>query len=324
MVPLSERTLLEQMMRIRAVEEAIAAHYGDGTMRCPVHLSIGQEAVAVGVCAALTRADLVMSTHRAHAHYLAKGGDLNAMIAELHGKNTGCAQGRGGSMHLIDVEVGFEGTSAILGASIPIGVGLALALQVRGGGHVACAFFGDGATEEGVFYESLNFAALKRLPVLFVCENNQYSVYSPLAVRQPPGRSIVRLADALGVPGTAVDGNDVLAVAEKSRALVGELRRGAGPRLIECATWRWLEHCGVHGDDELGYRDPALSQAWRERDPIARLRAALIGSGSCDEAVIESFTAAIDEEVDAAFAFAERSPWPDRASCFDYVYGEAS
>ncbi|HVX64087.1 MAG TPA: thiamine pyrophosphate-dependent dehydrogenase E1 component subunit alpha, partial [Pirellulales bacterium] len=193
------RRLYRSMLRIRLIEEGIAAHYAEQQMRCPVHLCIGQEAVAAAVCERLDRADQALSTHRAHGHYLAKGGDLRAMLAEMHGKATGCASGMGGSMHLIDLEAGFLGAAPIVGSTIPIAVGVAFGVSMRRERRVVVAFFGEGATEEGAFHEALDFAALKRLPVLFVCENNLYSVYSPLAVRQSQGRKVHRLAQAHGV-----------------------------------------------------------------------------------------------------------------------------
>src|SRR3990167_9983262 len=190
--------LFYQMLRIRMIEESIAENYTKQKMRTPVHLSIGQEAAAVASGAVLRKTDYAVSSHRAHAHYFAKGGSLNAMIAELHGKVTGCCRGRGGSMHLIDQSVGFMGSTAIVGNTIPIGVGLGLSVQLNQEDKIACIFLGDGAVEEGVFYESLNFAVLKNLPVLFVCENNFYSVYTPLDKRQPAGRKIADFVHAIG------------------------------------------------------------------------------------------------------------------------------
>ncbi|HET6882539.1 MAG TPA: thiamine pyrophosphate-dependent dehydrogenase E1 component subunit alpha, partial [Pirellulales bacterium] len=203
------RRLLRSMLRIRLIEEGIARTYADQQMRCPVHLCTGQEAVAAGVCAALDDSAQVMSTHRAHGHYLAKGGNLRAMLAEMYGKATGCAGGYGGSMHLIDLSAGFLGAAPIVGSTIPIAVGVAFGSSLRGENRVVVAFFGEGATEEGAFHEAMNFAALKRLPVLFVCENNLYSVYSPLGVRQPAARSVWQTAAGHGIESRHGDGNDV-------------------------------------------------------------------------------------------------------------------
>src|SRR5581483_333859 len=191
--------LYHQMLRIRAVEEAIAALYSEQQMRCPVHLSIGQEAVAAGSCAAVEQTDYAMSGHRSHAHYLAKGGSLRAMMAEIYGKAAGCCGGKGGSMHLVDLAAGFLGAVPIVGSTIPIAVGTAFASKARGESRVTLSFFGEGATEEGVFHESINFASLKKLPVVFVCENNFYSVYSPLSVRQPAQREVFQQAIGHGV-----------------------------------------------------------------------------------------------------------------------------
>jgi len=201
--------LYRDLLRLRLVEEAIAARYSEWEMRCPTHLSVGQEAAAVGVCGALEQRDYVLSGHRSHGHYLAKGGSLRAMMAEIYGKATGCSSGKGGSMHLIDLEAGFLGAVPIVGSTIPIAVGVGLGIQQAQEDRVSVAFFGDGATEEGVFAESLNYAALAKLPVVFVCENNLYSVYSPIDVRQPSERDLLQISRGHGVPALHGDGNDV-------------------------------------------------------------------------------------------------------------------
>lgn len=312
--------LVRDMLRIRMVEEAIARAYPAGEMRCPVHLSIGQEAVAVGVASALERSDLAVSTHRAHAHYLAKGGNLRRFLAEIFGKATGCARGRGGSMHLIDLSVGFEGSTAIVGNTIPVGVGLALGSVVLGDPALSCIFLGDGAVEEGIFYESANFAVVRRLPVLFVCENNSYSVYSPLKVRQPPGRKIHDLAQAIGLTSHAHDGNDVFAVADVAKTAVADLRRGGGPVFLEFATYRWLEHCGPNVDDSLGYRPPEEVAAWHERDPIRAAEARIRKQPDFPEDVFARWRSEITAEIEEAFAFARSSPWPGVETRGDFVY----
>ena len=233
------RSLLESMVRIRMVEEAIAAHYPEQQMRCPVHLSIGQEAASAGVCAALQPDDLAMSGHRSHAHYLGKGGDLPAMIAEIYGKATGCCQGRGGSMHLVDLKAGFVGAVPIVGSTIPIATGLAFADRQLKRDRVTVAFLGEAATEEGVFHESVNFASLHQLPIIFVCENNLYSVYSPMGVRQPAHREVWQLAAGHGVAAHQGDGNDPLAVYALARAAAAHARSGQGPVFLELTTYRW-------------------------------------------------------------------------------------
>lgn len=312
--------LLRDMLRIRAVEEAIAERYAEQKMRCPVHLSIGQEAPAAAAGAALAPTDLAVSGHRAHAHYLAKGGDLKAMIAEIHGKATGCCSGKGGSMHLTDLSAGFVGSTAIVGGTVPVGVGLALARQLAGCGEMVCVFIGDAVLETGVFYESANFAALRRLPVLFLCENNLYSVYSPLSVRQPAGRSLAEAASTMGLNATAGDGNDVLASHDLIAAAAARIRRGEGPQFVELATYRWREHCGPMFDNDIGYRSPAEFEAWRALDPIARLTRQLLAGGGIDNAWLAATSGAIKDEVDAAFAFADASPFPGPEAAFTDIW----
>ena len=254
-----------QMTRIRRAEEAIVARYPEQEIRCPTHLSIGQEAVAVGVCQALSEQDVVLSGHRCHAHYLAKGGSLRRMFAELYGKATGCCGGKGGSMHLASPETGMLGASAIVAGTVPIAVGAALAAALRGSDDVSVAFFGDAGIEQGVTHESLAFAALRRLPVVFVCENNLYATLTPLSKRQVSADVWPR-AVAHGLPGVSVDGNDVLAVYEAAAHAVARARAGDGPTFIEAKTYRWREHVGPNFDVELGYRTQAELDAWMARD----------------------------------------------------------
>jgi pyruvate dehydrogenase E1 component alpha subunit len=310
------------MLRIRLVEERIAALYSEGEMRCPIHLSIGQEATAVGVCSVLTPQDYAMSGHRCHAHYLAKGGDLKAMLAELYGKVTGCTRGRGGSMELVAPEAGLICTSAIVGGTLPIAVGAALSASILGTGQVSAVVFGDGATEEGAFHESLNFAALKRLPVVFVCENNLYACYSHQRARQPLD-NIAERASMYGMPGARLDGNDVLAVYEAARVAVDRARAGGGPTLLECRTYRWREHVGPLEDTHLGYRSEEEVRGWIARCPIARLEARLTASGAMNAAALAALRRELGEEIDAAVAFAKSSPFPDPEEMDRWVYQEA-
>ena len=281
-----------QVLRIRMIEETIAQRYVQQKMRCPVHLSIGQEAVAVGVCSHLKAQDYAVSGHRAHAHYLAKGGDLKKMIAEIYGKATGCCKGRGGSMHLVDLDAGFLGSTPIVGGSIPVGVGVALGIRMKKEKRLVTVFLGEGSTEEGVFVESLNFAALKKLPVLFVCENNLYSVYSPLAVRQPKERSIPLLAEAHGIFALQGDGNSLDAVSTLTQKATEHIRAGRGPALIELATYRFREHCGPDIDP---YQPKEEVTYWKQRDPLQSKL---------------SMRTEIEREIEEAFAFAEASPFP--------------
>ena len=302
------------MLLIRVVEERIAEKYDENKMKCPTHLSIGQEAVAVGVMAHLTDNDVIFSTHRCHAHYLAKGGDVNRMIAEMYGKETGCARGRGGSMHLIDLQRGMYGSSAIVGGSMPLPLGAALAFQLRGEQNVGVAFFGDAGIEPGVFHECMNFAALRKLPVLFVCENNDYSTMTRRHERQCV--PIAERAAGYGIPGVRVDGNDVQTVFEATRIAVEHARDGLGPTLIEATTYRWREHVehnkGIMSrpEDELRY--------WKTRCPLERCQKDLaslgIFGGILDEMLLD-----VRMEVDEAFKFAEESPFPSPSDLLDGV-----
>ena len=308
--------LYRSLYRIRRVEEEVARLYPTDRIKSPVHLSIGQEAVSVGVCEALRLDDVVFGSYRGHALYLAKGGDLRAMLAELFGKVGGCSRGKGGSMHLIDPEAGVLGTSAVVGTTIPNAVGYAYALQYRRSDKVVVSFFGDGATEEGVFAESLNFAALKRLPVLFVCENNRYAIHTHQSRRQATS-GICNRVQAHGVLTERIEDNDVLELHRRSVDAIAGVRAGEGPRFIEVMTYRWQEHVGPGRDFHLGHRHEDEARPWRENDQVARL-AALVASPH--RAVIE---AEVEQEIADAIAFAEASPYPEPAELFTDVYEEA-
>ncbi len=312
--------LLMKMYFIRLVEEEIAERYSNQKMRCPVHLSIGQEGVPAGFALAVRKTDYAVSTHRGHAHYLAKGGDVKAMIAEIYGKATGCSKGKGGSMHLIDLSVRFMGSTAIVGNSIPIGVGLGLSVQLKNDDDVSCIFLGDGAVEEGVFFESLNFAAVKNLPVLFICENNLYSVYSSLKVRQPENRNIAKMVEAFGVKSVQADGNDAESVYATLLSALSEIRQGGGPKFVEFSTYRWREHCGPFFDDDLGYRSKEEIAFWKERDPIALLTTRLRNEFAGLDMAIEGDLANFKLEIDEAFEFAEDSPFPEPAEAYKGVF----
>nr|WP_011113159.1 thiamine pyrophosphate-dependent dehydrogenase E1 component subunit alpha [Streptomyces rochei]BAC76536.1 probable pyruvate dehydrogenase alpha-subunit [Streptomyces rochei] len=317
------RQLLRTMVRIRCIEEEIADVYRDEQqMRTPVHLSIGQEAVAVGVCAALRTEDVVYSGHRCHAHYLAKGGGLGAMVAELYGRETGCAAGRGGSVHLVDEAAGFGASSAILGEMISVATGAAWAFARQEAPRVAVTFFGDGASEEGVFHESLNFAALHRLPVVYVCENNQYSLSSPLAARQPPGTSISGRARGYGIPAARVDGNDVAAVHAAAVTAVEHCRSGTGPYFLELDTYRWREHVGPGWDHECGARRPDEVLSWTKRCPIRRAADALRGADPDVDEWITAWEREFRAETHAAIAAAEAAPFPRVEDLLVGTYGD--
>jgi TPP-dependent pyruvate/acetoin dehydrogenase alpha subunit len=301
------------LYRIRRVEEELARAYPTDKIRSPIHLSIGQEAVAVGVCEALRPDDIVFGTYRGHAMYLAKGGDLKRMIAELFGKVTGCAKGKGGSMHLVDAAHGVMGASAIVGTTIPVAVGYAYALGVQRRDRIVACFFGDGATDEGVFYESLNFAALKRLPIIFVCENNSYAIHTHLLRRQPHA-NICERARAFGVPAQQIE-DDVLLLHERVSAAVRALAAGErGPFFFECLTYRWKEHVGPNEDFNLGYRTKEEAEPWMKNDQVKRL-AEFVGP---DRRVrIEED---VEAEIQAALAFAEESPFPEPAELLTDVF----
>ncbi|MGP8051748.1 MAG: thiamine pyrophosphate-dependent dehydrogenase E1 component subunit alpha [Desulfobaccales bacterium] len=301
------RRLYYDMLRIRRFQERIDALYLDNNMKTPVHLCIGQEAVAVGVCAHLGPEDYLTSNHRGHGHYLAKGGDLKALVAELYGRKSGCSKGRGGSMHLVDVAVGHYGSSSIVGGGIPIGTGLGLAIKMRGEARVSAVFFGDGAADEGVLYESLNFAILKKLPVLFVLENNQYSVCSHVSARQA-GESVFHALPPDLLLSRKVDGNDVLAVYEAAGEALSRVRAGLGPAFLECLTYRILGHAGCEAQDSPGYRSPEEITGWKEQCPLARLQQDLLAAGIITPADLEAWEQRIDAELDEAFAGAQRDP----------------
>ncbi|WP_217161463.1 thiamine pyrophosphate-dependent dehydrogenase E1 component subunit alpha [Streptomyces sp. AC512_CC834] len=315
--------LLRDMVRIRVVEETLADYYRDEQqMRTPTHFSIGQEATAVGVCAATTSQDLVFTAHRSHAPYLAKGGDLKAMVAELYGKQAGCAHGRGGSIHLVDRAVGFGGSAAILGEMIPVAVGAAWAFARSGRPRAVATFFGDGATEEGVFAESLNLASVHRAPVVFVCENNLYSISSPIGARQPAGSTIQDRAEAAGVTAARVDGNDVFAVYQAAQRALRHCREGNGPYLLELATYRWREHVGPgfdHGQDH-GYRPVQETEAWMARCPIVRATEILREQHPDIDRTVAEWSAQYGDEIQRAVAYAKEQPFPDVDALLDGAY----
>jgi pyruvate dehydrogenase E1 component alpha subunit len=259
-----------------------------------------------------------MSGHRSHAHYLAKGGNLAAMIAEIYGRETGCCRGRGGSMHLVDLAAGFVGAVPIVGSTIPIATGLAFANRQLGRERVTAAYLGEAATEEGVFHESVNFAVLHKLPVVFVCENNLYSVYSPLRVRQPAHRAVWQVAAGHGLPSHQGDGNDPRQVYGLMHDAVEHARAGSGPVFLELLTYRWREHCGVGFDNHIGYRTEAEYLEWRARDPLENFEQRLRTEGVLDEARYADFQRMTADEIAAAFTAAQAAPFP--TGLHDHVY----
>src|SRR5436309_72053 len=304
-VPQVDLGLLYRKLRlIRRAEEEIARIYPSDKIKSPVHLSIGQEAVSVGVCDPMRPDDVVSGTYRSHASYIAKGGDLRELFAELYGKDTGCAHGKGGSMHLVDMNHYILGTSAVVGTTVPIAVGYALALKREGSGRVVAAFFGDGATEEGVFYESLNFAALHRLPILFVCENNFYAIHTPLSKRWATRRLCERV-ETYGIPSKQVADGDVFAIRQAAADAFSPMRTGdGGPAFLECQTYRWREHVGPNEDYDSGYRSREELTRWQAIDQISVIGAKLEPS---ERKRIDS---EVERKIAEAIGFAEKSPFP--------------
>ncbi len=305
------------LCRIRRTEEEIARIYPTDKIKSPVHLSIGQEAISVGVCAALSPADVVFGTYRGHALYLAKGGNLKSMIAELYGKITGCCKGKGGSMHLADPEVGVMGTSAIVATTIPHAVGYAYGLQYQKQNSLAVSFFGDGATEEGAFYESLNFAALKKVPILFVCENNGYAVHSRQAARQAT-LNIIDKVKAFGIPAETMSGIDVSEVYRVASEAVSRIKKGSGPYFLEFSAYRWKEHVGPNADYQFGYRTTEEAKPWFDSDPLE-----IAGKLITPEAR-KKIEEEIQQEIRGAFDFAEKSPLPGPEEIFSDLFQETS
>ena len=297
--------------KIRRTEEIIALNYYKEKMRCPTHLSIGQEAVPATLSLFINQKDQAISGHRGHAHYLAKGGNLKKMLCEIHGKANGCCEGKGGSMHLKDDKVGFVGTTAIVGNSIPIGVGLGLSIKLKKKKNLAIIYLGDGAIEEGVFYESLNFAIIKKIPVLFICENNFYSVYSSLKVRQPKNRKIYKLSKGIGCKSDFSDGNDCAKIFKKIKKAVEYIKSGKGPFFLEFATYRHREHCGPNFDDNLNYRPKKLSYNWiKKKDPLTKIEKNIVNKYPKKIKYLENEKIKINNEISSAFKFAENSPYP--------------
>ncbi|MCG2718539.1 MAG: thiamine pyrophosphate-dependent dehydrogenase E1 component subunit alpha [Nanoarchaeota archaeon] len=301
--------MYETMLKIRMVEEKLVELHPEQLMKTPFHLYIGQEAIAAGVCAALTNEDHVFSTHRSHGHYLAKGGDLNRFMAEMYCKIDGCSKGKGGSMHLIDTQVGHMGSSAIVGGSIPIAVGSALAFKMQNKKNVAVTFFGDGAADEGILYESINFAALKKLPVIFICENNLLAINSRVSTRRAldniPGR-----AEAFGVFGEKIDGNDVLTVYKTTERAVQRARENQGPSLIEAKTFRWKGHIGVEDDIGPGMRSLKEVEEWKEKCPIKKLEKFLIDKKILMEQDMVQIKQKLEYQIEKADEFGRNSPLP--------------
>lgn len=306
------------MHRIRIFEEVLGDLVVAGEIRTPCHLYIGQEAIATGVCEALQTTDTIWGCHRSHGHYLAKGGDMNGLMAEIFGKSNGCSLGRGGSMHIYDDKVGVLGTVPLVAATIPVSVGAALAYKLKQEPHVAVPFFGDGATEEGHFHESLNMASLYKLPVVFVCENNLYASHLHITERRSMD-NIAESGSAHGMPSAVVDGNDIQAVFAVATKAVLRARAGEGPSLLELRTFRWRGHVGPSWDMDVGVQRNQMLKEWMPQDPIARTHRELMALG-VTEASLDELQAQAREEVWTSVDLARMSSWPDPASVYDHVF----
>jgi pyruvate dehydrogenase E1 component alpha subunit len=306
------------MLKIRYFEEKVFELYGQNLVPGTIHLYAGEEAVAVGVCSNLRRDDYIISTHRGHGHCIAKGADLDKTMAEILGKKTGYCKGKGGSMHIADFDIGMLGATAVVGAGIPIASGAGLSIKLRGTDQVAACFFGDGASNQGTFHEGINMAAIWKLPVIFVCENNLYA----MGTRQSIVMTIENVADratAYGIPGVSVDGNDVLAVYEVASEAVKRACKGEGPTLIECKTYRQKGHSRF---DPAAYRPKAEVEEWLKKDPITRFRSVLIENGTLTEQEAEKLSREAKEAVESAVKFATESPFPQPEEALEDVYAK--
>ena len=311
--------LYRTMLRIRRFEEKLIDLKARGSIPGVLHLYIGEEATATGACAALRPDDYITSTHRGHGHCIAKGGDFSRMIAELFGRSTGYCCGKGGSMHIANINLGILGANGIVAAGMPIAGGAALSIKMRGTEQVAVCFFGDGAANQGAFHESLNMAAIWKLPVIFVCENNQYAI-SVAQSRSSSIRDIYLRKDSYGIHGCMVDGNDVMAVYEAVREAVQRARLGKGPALIECKTYRWRGHYEGEADRTYTYRNDEEIEEWKKRCPIERFRKKLLEEGIFGEDDFEGMELEIQKEIEEAIQFAENSPFPEPEEALTGLY----
>lgn len=317
--PKTLQALYATMLKIRMFEEKVAEACLEKKVICPAHLYTGQEAVASGVCATLRKDDYAFGTHRGHGLYIAKGGDLKLLMAEIFGRKTGCSKGKGGSMHIVAPEVGILGTSSIVGGIIPLAVGTALASVLQRNDRVCVPFFGDAVTDEGVFHECLNFASLKKLPVIFVCENNHYSSHLHISFRQPRD-DIARFAEVHNMPSIRVDGNHVLEVYEAAYEAVERARKGKGPTLLECVVNRWRGHVGPHWDYHVGLRSKEQVDEWKRNCHIKKFGEFLVKQNILSESEIKKISNNVEREIKEAVAFAEESPYPDPSEVMEDVF----
>lgn len=315
------KDLYQLILKIRTTELTLTEEYKKQEMRTPAHFGVGQEAIAAGVCYALTKNDAVYSHHRCHNHYLAMGGDVFKLASELYGRKTGCSGGYGGSVHLTDRDSGFIGSSAILGETIALAVGSALAFKMNNEKRVAVTFFGEATCEEGVVYESMNYASINKLPVIFVCENNLYSTESPLKIRQPEGTDLCKRAEAFMIKVKKVDGNDVMSVYKTAVKAYQHCLEGNGPFFMECMTYRWLEHVGPNYDHESNrtYRTKEELDEWKEKCPVKQAEKIIINKQILTKEELVQLKENIDTEVKLAVKNAYESEWPEVDTLFNNI-----
>ncbi len=311
--------LYYKTLRIRLIERRIVQEYKNQNMRCPIHLSIGQEAISSPLSLVFKKNDYVVSNHRSHAHYLGKGGNLKKFISEIYGKESGCSGGRGGSMHLNDKDSGFIASTPIVGNSIPIGVGLALSKKIKKEKGVVIIFLGDGAIEEGVFYESINFAILKNLKILFVCENNLYSVYSKFEIRQPKLRKIHKMVSGFNIRSYCLDGNNFQTNYKFYKKALDYINKNSKPLFVEFFTYRFIEHCGPNNDDNLNYRKKSELVYWKKKDPIELFEKR---NNKLIQEKKQKFINKIEKEIDYAFDYAKNSKFSSQESAYTKLYAK--
>lgn len=312
--------LFELASYIREVELEISKKYHQKQMRCPVHLSVGQELVPAIIGLLTNKEDLVTSGHRSHAHYLSKGGNLKKMISEIYGKITGCSSGKGGSMHLIDTSIGFMGSSSIVGNNIPVGVGLGLGIKLKRQKNISIIYLGDAAVETGTFFESVNLSIIKKLPVLFICENNKYSVYTNIINRQPKNRKIHKMVKEMNIKTSHCDGykvNNVYKILKKS---INEIRKTSKPIFLEFSTYRWLEHCGPDDDTNLKYRSQKELDFWKKKDPLDKLKINICKNDKNSEKKVFKILKKNRQKILSAFKFAKKSKYPTLKDAFKNLY----
>tara|TARA_A100001015_G_scaffold277892_1_gene337541 strand:- start:688 stop:1644 length:957 start_codon:yes stop_codon:yes gene_type:complete len=313
----SKIQIYKNLLRIRIIENKISKEYSEQKMRCPIHLSIGQEAIAAPLKYLFNKKDIVVSSHRAHAHYIGKGANIKKFINELYGNKDGFSRGKAGSMHLYDKENGFYCSSPIVANIIPVGVGIALSNKLKKNNKTVIIFFGDGATEEGVFYESLNFASIHKLNIIFICENNLYSVYSNLKFRQPKNRSIYKVAKSLGVESIKSDGNDINNSIKTFNYAKQFLKKYKKPIFVEFKTYRYLEHCGPYDDDHLNYRNKSEQNKWKKKDPIKKLFSSISKNENLE---LIKFYKKYEKEVNKIFLKAKKIDYPNQKIAYEKLY----